>query len=105
MKYIAFLRFVLSFGTDISKFLDALEKLLGVIQPRLPTPQVGAGLEMTEVSAEEEAVEAEIGQLLGGPTAAWDGTRIRRIFKLLNDIGLLGGGFSDLLGKLVPKTN
>lgn len=89
VTYAAFLSWLISFGQHLpvilGKLNDAittLTELATIVRGTLPEA-------VYSPSEDETALEGEVAQLVAGPNAAFDGSRLRAIFKFANDSGLL----------------
>jgi hypothetical protein len=82
MSYFDFLTKLLSSG-KIAAILKWIEEGLAIFNPNAP-----ALATVTPTDAELK-LEGEIAVAVGGPNAAFDGSRLRALFKFLQDSGLL----------------
>lgn len=103
MSYLDLLKLLVSFGPKLKLAWPILLAIFEQVQAlaELFRPETAPGeLAITEVSGDELAAEAEIGQLIAvdGAQSAFDGSRLRGVFKWAKDAGLL-----DLLIGLVVK--
>lgn len=87
MNYLFWLQLLVSLGQNLGPILDAVEALYNLVAAAVPKNAVTDGLEMVDLSAEEQAAEAQVAALVAGPNAAFDGSRLRRLFKFLKDSG------------------
>ncbi len=96
--YLKFLPWLIAFGKNLPAILDALEVLVNLLSPPPAEPGESGTLAMTEATIDGQSVTAEVleaeSQVLAltvpeGSQALGDGTRLRRIFKFLQDSGLL----------------
>ncbi len=100
-KYLAFITWLVAFGTKLPKILAALETLVEAIAGTVPAPPPGedslqlvcdttAATEIGEpIKAQVLEAETKVANLVAGPNAAWDGSRLRGLFKFLQESGLL----------------
>lgn len=106
MKYLAFLQALLALGDKLPAILAELEIIAAAIArvTTLVTGEMPAGtLGVMAADPEEEQAEAQIAALVAGPNAAFDGSRLRGLFKLLKDSGALDVLVSVLLAKATGK--
>lgn len=103
MNRLAFLTWLISLGPKLPQLFAELEKIVAAVTAIAgivgkPAPDTG-GLEVLELSAEEQAAEAEVAALIAGPTAAFDGSRIRALVKFYQDNKALFDFLFGLIGK------
>lgn len=101
VTYSAFLTWLLAFTTRLPavlKKLDVLiedavsfaEEALGQIPAvALPIKGAPANQQLILATDEEQALEGQVAQLVAGPDAVFDGSRLRAVWKFANDSGLL----------------
>lgn len=96
MNYLELLRKLVALGSKLPDVWPKLVQVFTLIQEiavALGFNSAGdsAGtLNMEAASEEESALEAQVGQLLAAPgaEAAWDGSRLRALWKFMQDTGL-----------------
>ena len=92
MNYLAWLTWLASFSTKLPAIFAELEKIVAAVQAIIALTGgtvPDESLEMVQVSSAEAEAETEVACLLAGPNAAFDGTRLRKLFAFLKDSGLI----------------
>lgn len=89
VTYAAFLSWLIAFGQQLPTILGLLNEaiaklteLASVVRGTLPEA-------VYSPTDEDVALEGQVAELVAGPNAAFDGSRLRAIFKFANDSGLL----------------
>lgn len=98
ISYAAFLTWLLAFKdelpavlADIETAVTALMSAYERIKGTLPGSQM-------ELSPEETVLEGKLAAAVAGPNAAWDGSKLRALFKFAQDSGLL-----EVIVKMLTK--
>jgi hypothetical protein len=102
VKYLSFLQALVNLGDKLPAILAELEIIAASIGrlTTLVTGELPAGtLGVMAADPEEEQAEAQIAAIVAGPNAAFDGSKLRGLFKLLKDSGALDVLVSLLLSK------
>ena len=88
VNYLSWLQKLLEYGPRlkeawpiIQRLADDIEQLLAVFKPEQSLAFTEALC--VESTDEEAAAEVAIGALIAGENAAWDGSRLRKIFELI----------------------
>jgi len=94
VQYLKFLQILIALGPKLPAILAWLQAGFELLKGLLPTPvpEDSGSLQMVqadECAAEAERLEGEVAAIVAGPNAAFDGTRLRGLFKFLQDSGLL----------------
>lgn len=117
--YLAWLKWLLALGANVAPLIALLTEFYERLKPLLPAlpapaaPGDDGGLEITQQLCEPTAIteveqelvadvltaESEVANLVAGPNAAFDGSRLRALFAFLQSSGLL-----DVLIKLFAGT-
>ncbi len=122
VTYAAFLAWLLSFSSRLPQVLEEIQKGIAafanaflLINGTVPEGTLSlesrveqyyaikgapASQQLIVPSDEEKGLEADCAALIAGPNAAFDGSRLRGIFKFLNDSGLLA-----ILMSMLTKTS
>jgi hypothetical protein len=92
ITYAAFLTWAIGFSTRLPAILQKLDAAIAQIVDLIglatgTTPPISQAV--MQPTPEEEALERQVATLVVGPTGAWDGSRLRAIWKFANDSGLL----------------
>jgi hypothetical protein len=88
VQYLKFLQVLIALGPKLPAILAALQALFDAISAAIPAPTEGT-LELAHPSTSEMEAEQVVAAMVAGPNAAFDGSRLRGLYKFLNDSGLL----------------
>lgn len=96
MSYLKFLQVLITLGPKLPAIFAALQGLVDAISDAWPSEQT---LEVVSSTDEELACECQVAEIVAGPNAAFDGSGLRRLFKFLQESGLLDALMTTLLAK------
>jgi hypothetical protein len=88
VQYLKFLQVLIALGPKLPAILAALQSLFDAISAAIPAPTEGT-LEVSHPSTSEMEAEQTVAAMVAAPNAAFDGSRLRGLYKFLNDSGLL----------------
>ena len=88
MKYLEFLNLLVKLGPKLKDILAWLQQGLELFKSLSPTPATGDVLQVIQPTPEESALEGQVALLVAGESAAFDGSRLRELFKFLQNSGL-----------------
>ena len=106
MKYIDLLKTLLAFGPKLAEvwplILQALELFKAIAAKLKPELAAEGDLQIVDATAEEADLEAQLSLCLSAPgsQAAFDGSRLRKLIAILQQLPELAGIFTGLLGGL-----
>jgi hypothetical protein len=89
MTYAAFITWLLSFKDELPAILADIEAAVSALMSAYERIKGTLPAASVELNDEELKLETDLAVAMAGPNAAWDGSKLRALFKFAQDSGLL----------------
>ena len=89
ITYAAFITWLLSFKDKLPEILAKIEAGVSALMSAYELIKGTLPAAAFELSDEELQLETDLAVAMAGPNAAWDGSKLRALFKFAQDSGLL----------------
>lgn len=89
ITYAAFITWLLSFKDELPAILAEIETAVAALMSAYERIKGTLPAAAVELSDEESQLETDLAVAVAGPNAAFDGSKLRALFKFAQDTGLL----------------